>query len=64
MARNHRVEGAPAFRAVDLAGLVARLEKGGFRVTQDTPLEGCERVYVDDPFGNRIEWIESGPAGS
>jgi len=54
----------PAFRAVDLAGLVARLEKEGFRVTQDAPLEGCERVYVDDPFGNRIELIESGPAGS
>ena len=30
----------------------------------DAPLEGYERVYVDDPFGNRIELMELRSAGS
>ena len=25
---------------------------------EDQPLEGYERRYVDDPFGNRIELME------
>src|SRR5690242_16816815 len=54
----------PAFLVVDLAELIARLEKGGFGVTRDVPLEGYVRVYVDDPFGNRIELMEPRPAGS
>jgi hypothetical protein len=27
-------------------------------VTTDEPLEGYLRVYVDDPFGNRLELME------
>ena len=54
----------PAFLVVDLAGLIAQLEKGGFGVMWDAPLEGYTRVYVDDPFGNRIELMEPGRAGS
>jgi hypothetical protein len=27
-------------------------------VSRDQPLEGYERLYVDDPFGNRIELME------
>jgi len=54
----------PAFLVVDLAGLIARLEKAGFGVSRDASLEGYARVYVDDPFGNRIELMEPGPAGS
>ena len=30
----------------------------GFRVVDDEPLAGYDRVYVDDPFGNRIELME------
>jgi hypothetical protein len=37
---------------------VTRLERNGYRVTEDQPLEGYDRVYVDDPFGNRIELME------
>jgi catechol 2,3-dioxygenase-like lactoylglutathione lyase family enzyme len=41
-----------------LRELVARLSVAGYRIVQDVPLEGYHRVYVDDPFGNRIELIE------
>lgn len=54
----------PAFRVADLAGLAARLEKGGYKVVPGPPLDGCDRIYVDDPFGNRIELIADGPAVS
>jgi catechol 2,3-dioxygenase-like lactoylglutathione lyase family enzyme len=48
----------PAFVVDGLRELVARLERGGYRVSADQPLEGYDRVYVDDPFGNRIELME------
>jgi catechol 2,3-dioxygenase-like lactoylglutathione lyase family enzyme len=48
----------PAFIVDDLGALAARLEQAGFRVTEDAPLEGYVRRYVDDPFGNRIELME------
>ena len=50
----------PAFRVVDLAGLSARIEAEGYRVVPDGMVDGCARLYVDDPFGNRIELIEDG----
>ena len=28
------------------------------QLANDEPLEGYRRVYVDDPFGNRIELLE------
>jgi catechol 2,3-dioxygenase-like lactoylglutathione lyase family enzyme len=48
----------PAFLVRDLAALVASLERAGVAARQDEPLPGYERVYVDDPFGNRIELME------
>ena len=30
----------------------------GVRITDDEPLPDCRRVFVDDPFGNRLELIE------
>jgi catechol 2,3-dioxygenase-like lactoylglutathione lyase family enzyme len=48
----------PAFVVEGLRELVPRLESGGYRVSEDQPLEGYDRVYVDDPFGNRIELME------
>lgn len=48
----------PAFLVRDLAGLVARLEQAGMEARRDEPLPGYDRVYVDDPFGNRIELME------
>ncbi len=48
----------PAFIVDDLAGLILVLQEAGVMVTQDKPLNGYDRVYVNDPFGNRIELME------
>jgi catechol 2,3-dioxygenase-like lactoylglutathione lyase family enzyme len=48
----------PALLVEGLARLAARCEAHGHPVTRDEPLEGYDRVYVADPFGNRIELME------
>jgi catechol 2,3-dioxygenase-like lactoylglutathione lyase family enzyme len=48
----------PALVVEDLAGIVGRLSAGGVAVERDEPLAGYDRVYVNDPFGNRIELME------
>lgn len=48
----------PAFIVDDLIGLGQLLEDSGFAVTEDQPLEGYQRRYVHDPFGNRIELMQ------
>jgi catechol 2,3-dioxygenase-like lactoylglutathione lyase family enzyme len=48
----------PAFLVTGLKEIAARCEKAGFMVVSDEPLEGFERLYVFDPFGNRIELLE------
>ena len=48
----------PAFLVVDLPELIGKITAAGFLVKTDEPLAGYERVYVDDPFGNRIELLE------
>ena len=48
----------PAFIVRDLPGLIERCENGGYEVVEDEPIEGCSRVYVFDPFGNRLEFLE------
>lgn len=53
----------PALLVEDLPVLVARLRAAGIAVRTDEPLEGYDRVYVDDPFGNRIELMEPAPPG-
>lgn len=48
----------PAFIVSDLSALVSKLRDGGYALVDDQPLEGYQRIYVDDPFGNRIELME------
>jgi catechol 2,3-dioxygenase-like lactoylglutathione lyase family enzyme len=48
----------PAFLVSGLAGLLERLRSAGVPIVDDEPLEGFDRAYVDDPFGNRIELLE------
>jgi len=48
----------PALLVEDLAGLAERCRQAGVPVTTDEPLPGFDRVYVADPFGNRIELLE------
>ncbi len=51
----------PALLVSDLPGLVKRLRTARVTVRDDEPLDGYDRVYVDDPFGNRIELMEPKP---
>jgi catechol 2,3-dioxygenase-like lactoylglutathione lyase family enzyme len=48
----------PALLVKGLPELAARCLAAGFPPTTDEPLEGFDRVYVADPFGNRIELLE------
>ena len=48
----------PALQVRDLPALVERLLAAGVAVRDDEPLEGYRRVYVADPFGNRLELLE------
>ncbi len=51
----------PALLVEGLVDLVRRCRDEGYRVVDDEPLPGYERVYVDDPFGNRLELMEPRP---
>ncbi|HEX6850051.1 MAG TPA: VOC family protein [Candidatus Polarisedimenticolaceae bacterium] len=48
----------PAFLVRGLEVLVHRLREAGVPVVDDGLLPGYERVYVTDPFGNRLELME------
>ncbi len=48
----------PALLVSELDALVAGLRAAGVDVDDDEPLEGYDRVYVHDPFGNRLELME------
>jgi catechol 2,3-dioxygenase-like lactoylglutathione lyase family enzyme len=52
----------PAFLVDDLAALTAALTNAGYAIAHDKPLEGYDRIFVDDPFGNRIELMEVKPS--
>ncbi len=52
----------PAFLVDELAALSTALTKAGYALRTDEPLEGYERVFVDDPFGNRIELMQPASA--
>lgn len=51
----------PAFIVRNLEALAARCEREGYRVVDDGDLPGYRRVYVYDPFGNRLEFMEPMP---
>jgi catechol 2,3-dioxygenase-like lactoylglutathione lyase family enzyme len=46
-----------AFRVDDVAGLADRASAAGFEIAEDEPLPGFDRVYIYDPFGNRLEFL-------
>ena len=48
----------PALLVDDLDELKRILQEHEFEVIVDKPLEGFERCYTHDPFGNRIEFME------
>ncbi len=46
-----------AFRADDVPGLAQRAKAAGYEVVDDDLLPGHERIYIYDPFGNRLEFL-------
>jgi len=46
-----------AFRVDDVPGLAKRARAAGYEVVDDDLLEGHERIYIYDPFGNRLEFL-------
>jgi catechol 2,3-dioxygenase-like lactoylglutathione lyase family enzyme len=48
----------PAFLVEDLPALKQKLAAAGVTLRDDEPLAGYDRIYVDDPFGNRLELME------
>lgn len=54
----------PALRVQSLDSLEQHLRSVGIVVVNDEPLEGYQRFYVADPFGNRLEFLEPHPSPS
>ena len=46
-----------AFRVDDVSALAKRARAAGYEVVEDDLLEGHERIYIYDPFGNRLEFL-------
>jgi catechol 2,3-dioxygenase-like lactoylglutathione lyase family enzyme len=52
----------PGLVVDDLDGLRDGLTAAGFDPQDDTSIEGVERFFVHDPFGNRVEVRQAHPA--
>ncbi len=48
----------PAFHVKNLDGLRAHLKQRNIAYQDDELLEGATRFYLEDPFGNRLEFLE------
>jgi catechol 2,3-dioxygenase-like lactoylglutathione lyase family enzyme len=48
----------PAFLVEDLPVLRERLTAVGCVIREDKPVDGYQRFFTEDPFGNRIELME------
>jgi len=48
----------PAFLVTDAKALRQRLEDSGVATRDEAPVEGYERFFASDPFGNRLEFMQ------
>ena len=55
-----RRKGHPCFRCTDLNAVLARAKVFGIKVLEDVQLAPLRRVFLHDPFGNRVEIVEGG----
>jgi catechol 2,3-dioxygenase-like lactoylglutathione lyase family enzyme len=53
-----RRKGHPAFEVRHLARWRVLLTQAGVPISEDEPLPGWSRFYIQDPWGNRIELLE------
>lgn len=52
-------KGHPGILVTDLDDVVHRLIEAGQDVSWDAEFTGFRRVYAQDPFGNRLEFLQS-----
>lgn len=48
----------PAFEVNNIKDLGSTLMELDIEIIEDNNLEGAERFYLHDPFGNRLEFLE------
>jgi catechol 2,3-dioxygenase-like lactoylglutathione lyase family enzyme len=48
----------PGLLVTDLRVIIARCREQGLDVVDDAPMAGYERIFLSDPFGNRLELME------
>jgi catechol 2,3-dioxygenase-like lactoylglutathione lyase family enzyme len=48
----------PAFAVTDLAKLRESLAAHAVKITEDDALAGTQRFFAEDPWGNRLEFLE------
>lgn len=48
----------PAFLMTDIKAFKQQLQHHQVDIKEDEPLAGASRFYLDDPFGNRLEFIQ------
>ncbi|MGE7835294.1 VOC family protein [Viridibacillus arvi] len=48
----------PAFEIENIEALKSHLSKNEIKFIVDEDLPGANRIYINDPFGNRIEVLE------
>jgi hypothetical protein len=49
----------PGIVVTDLDEIVRRLQRSGQQVSWDVDFPGYRRIYANDPFGNRLEFLEA-----
>jgi catechol 2,3-dioxygenase-like lactoylglutathione lyase family enzyme len=49
----------PAFAVAELGKLRESLVAHGAKITEDDSLPGTRRFFAEDPWGNRLEFLES-----
>ena len=47
-----------AFLVDDVSAIAERAVDAGYETKSDADLEGHERVFIHDPFGNRLEFLK------
>ena len=48
----------PGFQTNDITGLAARLTEANQPLTWDTKIKSRQRFFCQDPFGNRLEFLQ------
>jgi len=49
----------PAFQTSDFHNLLEKLKNAGYRIQSADAIDDHARFFVNDPFGNRIEFINA-----